>query len=113
MAATTLTFGISGMTSGYIESIEVSKKMTEKMIIDKDGTFAQSYAFDPVFDISIRARGETDIEAADLSISGLTLSTYGIGIVVVTSVRTSERADDFPSFDISAQGWTSDAAMAP
>jgi hypothetical protein len=112
MAATNLTFGIAAITSGYVESIEISKKMTEKMIIDKDGTFAQAHAFDPVYDISIRAKGDTDIAVADASISSLNVSSYGITLVVVTSVRKSERADDFPSFDITAQGFASGTTLA-
>jgi hypothetical protein len=112
MAATTLTFGIAAITSGFVESIEISKKMTEKMIIDKDGTFAQAHAFDPVFDISIRAKGDTDIEVAENAISGLNVTSYGISLVIVTSVRKSERADDFPSFDITAQGFASGTTQA-
>jgi hypothetical protein len=112
MAATTLTFGIAAITSGYVESVEISKKMTEKMIIDKDGTFAQAHAFDPVFDISIRAKGDTSMKVADASITGLSVSSYGISLVVITSVRTSERADDFPSFDITAQGFATGVTKA-
>lgn len=112
MATTNFTFGMGSGVSGYVSSIEVSKKLTDKMIVDKDGTFAQAHAFDPSFNLSIRGGGDAADGVADTTITGITASTYGAATVMITSVRNTEKADDWNTYEVSAIGYPSGATIA-
>ena len=112
MATTSLTFGMGAGVSGYVTSIEVSKKLTDKMIVDKDGTFAQAHAFDPSFNLSIRGGGDSADEAGGVAITGITATTYGAATVMITSVRSTEKADDWNTYEVSAIGYPSGATIA-
>ena len=107
MATTSFTFGMGAGVSGYVTSIEVSKKLTDKMIVDKDGTFAQAHAFDPSFSLSIRGGGGSADDVASTTITGISASTYGAATVMITSVRTTEKADDWSTYEVSAIGYPS------
>jgi len=95
------TFGIASHSGLLIESVEQTKRINEKLVIDKDGNFGQAHGYDPVTSFSVRGRGTTTVSAGDGSagVTGLT------GKVIVTSVRKTENNDDFPSFEISGEAW--------
>jgi len=112
MATTNFVFGMGTGVSGYVTSIEVSKKLTDKMIVDKDGSFAQAHAFDPSFSLSIRGGGDASDDVADTAITGITASTYGATTVMITSVRTTEKADDWNTYEVSAIGYPTGCAIA-
>jgi len=103
MATNVGTFGISSHGGALIESVEVTKRMSEKLVIDKNGTFGQAHAYDPVTSFSIRGRGDTGVVAGD-SNAGLSAGVSG-GKTIVTSVRKTENNDDFPSFEISGENY--------
>lgn len=97
-------FGIQQHAGVYIESVEMTKKLSEKLIINKDATFGQAYGYDPQISFSIRGRSTTAVAAGD-TVSGLTTVTGGK--TFITSVRTSESKDDFPTFEISGENYPS------
>jgi hypothetical protein len=102
MATTVGTFGISSHSGTLIESVEVTKRLSEKIVIDKNGTYGQGHAYDPIVSFSIRGRGATTVVAGD-STSGITGVTGGK--TIVTSVRKTQNNDDFPSFEISGDNY--------
>jgi hypothetical protein len=104
MATTVGTFGISQHSGTLIESVEISRRISEKLVIDKDGTFGQAHGYDPVISFSVRGRGTTTVSAGD-SASGLSSVTGGK--IIITSVRTSQNNDDFPSFEYSGDNYPS------
>jgi hypothetical protein len=112
MATTNFTFGMGTGVSGYVSSIEVSKKLTDKMIVDKDGSFAQAHAFDPSFSLSIRGGGSSSDEVAASTITGITANTYGAATVMITTVRYTEKADDWDTYEVSAIGYPTGCTIA-
>jgi hypothetical protein len=106
MAATSFTFGLSSAT-GFTQSVEVSGKMEEKLIVDKDGTFAQAYCYNPTYDISVSGVGSNPASIAATSLSVITASNFGASVVIITGVTETQKADDFPSFSITAKGYKS------
>ena len=108
MPATTVgTFGITQHSGTLIQSVEISKKLSEKLVLDKDGTYGQSHFYNPVISFSIRGKGDTSVAAGDAA-SGLTIVTGGV--TIIKSVKTSTKNNDFPEFDISGENYASAAA---
>jgi len=103
MAATSVgTFGISQHSGTLIESVEITRRSSEKLVLDKDGSFGQAQSYDPLISFSIRGRGATNVAAGDTA-SGLTAVTGGK--TIITSVRTTLNNDDFPAFEISGDNY--------
>ena len=103
MAATTVgTFGITQHTGTLIESVEITRRLSEKLVLDKDGSFGQAHAYDPLTSFSIRGRGATTVVAGDTA-SSLTAVTGGK--TIISSVRTTINNDDFPAFEISGDNY--------
>jgi hypothetical protein len=106
MAATSFTFGLASAT-GFVQSVEVSGKMDEKLIVDKDGSFAQAYCYNPTYDISVNGVGSNPESIAATTIGVVTASNFGASVVIITGVTETQKADDFPSFSITAKGYKS------
>jgi hypothetical protein len=104
MASTNFTFGLSSAT-GFVQSVEVTGKMDEKLIVDKDGTFAQAYCYNPTYDISVSGVGANPENIGDTAIGVITASGFGAAVVVITGTSVTEKADDFPSFTVTAKGY--------
>lgn len=101
MATTNVgTFGITQHAGLLIESVEITKKVDEKMVLDKDSTFGQAHAYNPTQSFSIRGRGTTTVVVGDVA-SGLTSVTGGK--IFVTSTRITESNTDINSFEISGE----------
>jgi hypothetical protein len=106
MAAQNFTFGLTG-ASGFTQSFDVTGKMDEKMIVDKDGTFAQAYCYNPTYDITVNGVGDLPIDVAATSVSVVSPNDFGAAVYMVTGTTVTEKADDFPSFTLTIKGYKS------
>lgn len=109
MGATTVgTFGLSQYTgAAYVESVEITKKFNTsgKVVMNKDSTFGQAHAADPVFSFSINGRGELALVVGDSL--GTILTAISGGVSIITQTSFSEKADDFPSWSVSGESYPS------
>ena len=98
-------------TSSFVESVDYERKAEEVVVTNHTGAFGAAELFDPTVDVTIAGKGDlhssivaggTDVAA--LQINGVTTNTTSSensGSFVVTSIRTSESASDFNTFEIS------------
>jgi len=96
--------GIQALNITLAETVDVGKKLERKTIKDKDGNFAHGQAFDPMFDISIKGRGDIDAALA-VGTNGGNIAIVGIsgGVTLITNVKETFNHDDFNSWDVTAQ----------
>jgi hypothetical protein len=101
MAATTVgTFGISQHSGSLIESVEITKKIDEKMVLDKDGTFGQAHGYNPTQSFSVRGRGTSSVAVGDIAAS---LTSVSGGKIFVTTTRITDSNSDINSFEYSGE----------
>ena len=94
--------GVQSVTGEFIESVESTKQMDSKMIMSSEGGFGAAKNFDPTYEFTVKGRGSTSVEAGDTSAANYIpdyLSTSGV--TVITSVKISEKNDDYNEFEIS------------
>ena len=105
MATTFNKIGIQSVTAEFIESVEVTKSVDTKLIKSTDGGFGAGKGFDPKFEFSLKGRGSTTITPGDssatLGSSGFLPDSINGGITIVTSVKVSQKNDDYDEFEIS------------
>lgn len=105
MAVTFNAIGVQSVTAELIESVETTKSLDTKMIMESKGGFGAAKGFDPKFEFTIKGRGTTTQEPG----ASAALIPEGIsgGITVITSVKLSEKNDDFNEFEISGVNYPS------
>ena len=101
--------GVQSVTAELIESVETTKSLDTKMIMSSEGGFGAGKGFDPKFEFTIKGRGTTSLDAG----GGPTMIPEGItgGITVITSVKVSEKNDDFNEFEISGVNYPQAQAL--
>lgn len=96
--------GVQSVSGEFIESVEATKQMDSKMIMSTEGGFGAAKNFDPTYEFTVKGRGSVNIDAGDMSAAGYIpdyVSTSGV--TVITSVKNSEKNDDYNEFEISGK----------
>ena len=101
--------GVQSVTAELIESVETTKSLDTKMIMSSEGGFGAGKGFDPKFEFTIKGRGTTTMDAGGAA----AMIPEGItgGITVITSVKVSEKNDDFNEFEISGVNYPQAQAL--
>lgn len=101
--------GVQSVSAELIESVETTKSLDTKMIMSSEGGFGAGKGFDPKFEFTIKGRGTTTMDAGGTT----TMIPEGItgGITVITSVKVSEKNDDFNEFEISGVNYPQAQAL--
>jgi hypothetical protein len=98
--------GIQSVDLTLAESVEVTRKVETRPLLDKDGRFADGKAFDPTSDFSIKGRGDlpagiaAGTDGGDLAIGGISG-----GVTILTSVKEGQKNDDWNTWECSGQNW--------
>jgi hypothetical protein len=102
MAITFNQIGVQSVTAELIERVESTKNMESKMIMSTEGGFGAAKTFDPTYEFTVKGRGTTSVDAGDADAAGYTPDYIPTdGVTVITSVKLSEKNDDFNEFEIS------------
>ena len=102
MAITFNQIGVQSVSAELIESVESTKNMESKMIMSTEGGFGAAKTFDPTYEFTVKGRGTTTVEAGDTSAASFIPDYIPTGgVTVITSVKLSEKNDDFNEFEIS------------
>jgi hypothetical protein len=102
MAITFNQIGVQSVSAELIESVESTKNMESKMIMSTEGGFGAAKTFDPTYEFTVKGRGTTTVDAGDTSAAGFIPDYIDAGgVTVITSVKVSEKNDDFNEFEIS------------
>jgi hypothetical protein len=100
MAVTFSKIGVQSVSAELIESVETTKSLDTKMIMSSEGGFGAGKGFDPKFEFSVKGRGAATVDAGGAVGAYLPEGITG-GVTVITSVKLSEKNDDFNEFEIS------------
>lgn len=106
MPVTLTQIGIQSVDITLAESVEVTAKIETKPLLDKDGKFATGAAFDPTSDFSVKGRGDLPVGLAIGSDGGSDIEgLFNTGITILTSVKESEKNDDWNAWECSGQNF--------
>ena len=103
--------GVQSVTAELIESVESTKNMESKMIMSTEGGFGAAKTFDPTYQFTVKGRGTTTVEAGDTNAASYMPDTIQGGVTVITSVKLSEKNDDFNEFEITGVNYPDAAAI--
>ena len=106
------TIGVQSVSAELIESVETTKSLDTKMIMSSEGGFGAGKGFDPKFEFTIKGRGTTDLEAGD-DPATLLPDSITAGVSIITSVKLSEKNDDFNEFEISGVNYPEADPIVP
>ena len=101
MSVTFNKIGVQSVSAELVESVEATKTMDSKMIMSTEGGFGAAKTFDPKYEFTVKGRGTTTVDAGDGSAGDYLPSYISGGITIITSVKLSEKNDDFNEFEIS------------
>jgi hypothetical protein len=94
-----LSIGVTQASDVLTQSVEIENKMSEVVRKNKDGTFAQAQAFDPMISGSVTVLGTTaDAVGGDLA-TVISALTGGVTIVTEKTHKTSQ--DNFDETTVS------------
>jgi hypothetical protein len=103
--------GVQSVTGQFIESVESTKNLESKMIMSTEGGFGAACAIDPTYEFTVKGRGTTSVDAGDTSAAGYIPDYISeSGVTIITSVKSSEKNDDYNEFEISGVVYPSAAA---
>ena len=105
MPVTLNAIGIQSVDLTLAESVEVSRKVETKPLIDKDGRFADGKAFDPTGDFSIKGRGDLPAGVTVGTDGGLAVAGISGGVTLITSVKEGQKNDDWNTWECSGQNF--------
>lgn len=98
MPAVTAAIGISSFTSGTISKVTTSRKVETKVLKDYAGAFSAAAKMDPTGSFSVSGMG--DYPSITLGVASTNVpSTFSGGVIVITSVKKTEKNDDYPSWE--------------
>ena len=100
MPAITAAIGISSFTSGTISKVTTSRKVETKVLKDFSGAFSAAAKIDPIGSFSVSGSG--DYPSITLGVASTNIpSTISGGVIVITSLKKTEKNDDFQSWEYS------------
>lgn len=97
--------GIQSVELTLAESVEVTRKVETKPLLDKDGRFADAKAFDPTSEFNIKGRGDLPAGIAAGTDGGLDIAGISGGVTIVTSVKEGQKNDDWNTWECSGQNF--------
>jgi len=95
--------GVGAVTAALVETTEWTKKIEHKIVQKSDGKFDSGKKVDPMFEFSTKGKGSADL-ATLLGTDGdadYVPSAISDGVTIITSVKNSQKNDDFNSFEVS------------
>lgn len=99
MSAVFNKIGVTSVSGELLESVEVTKTVETKMIKATDGGFGQGKGSGAKIEYTVKGRGATDVKVG--ASSGYLPSSIQGGVTIVTSVKISQKNDDYNDFEIS------------
>ena len=102
MSAVTASLGINSFTSGTITKVTTSRKVDTKMIMDYSGAFSAAATFDPVGEFTVEGTGSYPSITLGVASTNIPSSVSG-GIIVIDTVKKTEKNDDFPTWSYSGK----------
>lgn len=112
MSVTFNKIGIHSITAELVESVEATKTMDSKMIMSTEGGFGEAKTFDPKYEFTVKGRGTTSVKAGDVSAAGYLPDYISGGRTIVTSVKLTQKNDDYNEFEISGVNYPEAGALA-
>lgn len=97
------TIGITDSALTLLESVEVTKELEERIILDTDGSFADGKLIDPIISFSVKGRGESPKTLGVTVACGVTSITGGT--TIIDRVKDTEKNDDFNGFEYSGKNF--------
>ena len=101
MAVTFNKIGVQSVNGELVESVEGTKSMESKMIMSTEGGFGEARTFDPKYEFTVKGRGTTSVKAGDPSAGGYMPDYISGGRTIITSVKLTQKNDDYAEFEIS------------
>jgi hypothetical protein len=96
--------GIQSVDLTLAESVEVTRKVDTKPLVDKQGRFADGKAFDPTVEFSLKGRGDLPAGIA-VGINDVEIASISGGVTIVTSVKEGQKNDDWNTWECSGQNF--------
>ncbi len=96
--------GIQSVDLTLAESVEVTRKVDTKPLLDKQGRFADGKAFDPTMEFSMKGRGDLPAGIA-VGINDVEIASISGGVTIVTSVKEGQKNDDWNTWECSGQNF--------
>jgi hypothetical protein len=93
--------GVFSAAGDYIESTEATAQLETKMIMSSDGGFGQAKAYGLTYSFTTKGRGNTTEKAGDTNTQLVPSFLPSGGVCVVTSVKNTEKNDDYNEFEVS------------
>jgi len=97
--------GIQSVGITLAQKFDIEKKLEEKVLLDKDGKFAQGDARDPIFEFSIEGKGDLPSGIALGSDGGLAIEGISGGKTIIKQVSETEKNDDWNEWKISGMNY--------
>ena len=103
-----VTFGISKHDGALIDSVEVEKKIEQKALKGSDGNVARVHVYNPTNSGSVKGHGTLAVVpgVGDHGVSGITG-----GVTVITSVKESEKNEDFSDWEYQFENYPNAEAV--
>jgi hypothetical protein len=96
--------GIQSVDLTLAESVEVTRKVDTKPLLDKQGRFADGKAFDPTMEFSLKGRGDLPAGIA-VGTHDVEIASISGGVTIVTSVKEGQKNDDWNTWECSGQNF--------
>jgi hypothetical protein len=96
--------GIQSVDLTLAESVEVTRKVDTKPLLDKQGRFADGKAFDPTMEFSMKGRGDLPAGIA-VGTNDVGIASISGGVTIVTSVKEGQKNDDWNTWECSGQNF--------
>ena len=96
--------GIQSVDLTLAESVEVTRKVDTKPLLDSQGRFADGKAFDPTMEFSMKGRGDLPAGIA-VGTNDVGIASISGGVTIVTSVKEGQKNDDWNTWECSGQNF--------
>ncbi len=92
--------GIQSVGITLAQKFDIEKKLEDKVLLDKDGKFAQGDARDPMFEFSIEGKGDLPSGLVLGEDGGLTVEGISGGKTIIKQVSETEKNDDWNEWKV-------------
>ena len=103
--------GIQSVGITLAQKFDIEKKLEDKVLLDKDGRFAQGDARDAMFEFSMDGKGDLP-DGLALGSNGGDLAIEGIagGKTIIKQVTETEKHDDWNEWKVAGVNYPSSAS---
>jgi hypothetical protein len=104
--------GVYSAGGEFIESTEATAQLETKMIMSSEGGFGAAKTYGVTYNFTTKGRGSTNQKAGDTTTTLVPDFLPTGGVCVVTSVKSTEKNDDYNEFEVSGTYYPEAAAIA-